>query len=266
MIKNNKINKKLIKKNIKKKSKIMRNNNIENISNIYPRVSLRTDNLLSVELNPDPIKQQNEVDSKLTPFFLEDLISENPITPRNTIIKIISKFVKNSKFIKKIESSNNNNKKLDLINLCNMCASHMKYLKIQKDEILFKIGDIGDKFYFLIKGRIAVLKIIETNNVECNFLDYLFYLQYLKQNKELNMFNEVIIKNYNNFKISSLNDFDKIYLIYFKNQLRNTLISNKINSIEDLKEYFENYNIEFSQLEIEEEILKKLKVIKIIKI
>ena len=136
----------------------MRNNNIENISNIYPRVSLRTDNLLSVELNPDPIKQQNEVDSKLTPFFLEDLISENPITPRNTIIKIISKFVKNSKFIKKIESSNNNNKKLDLINLCNMCASHMKYLKIQKDEILFKIGDIGDKFYFLIKGRIAVLK------------------------------------------------------------------------------------------------------------
>jgi hypothetical protein len=76
----------------------MRNNNIENISNIYPRVSLRTDNLLSVELNPDPIKQQNEVDSKLTPFFLEDLISENPITPRNTIIKIISKFVKNSKF------------------------------------------------------------------------------------------------------------------------------------------------------------------------
>ena len=237
----------------------MRNNNVENISNIYPRVSLRTDNLLSVELNPDPIKQQNEVDSKLTPFFLEDLISENPITPRNTIIKIISKFVKNSKFIKKIESSNNNNKKLDLINLCNMCASHMKYLKIQKDEILFKIGDIGDKFYFLIKGRIAVLKITETNNFECNFLDYLFYLQYLKQNKELNMFNEVIIKNYNNFKISSLNDFDKLYLIYFKNQLRNTLISNKINSIEDLKEYFENYNIEFSQLEIEEEILKKTK-------
>ena len=98
----------------------MRNNINENISNIYPRVSLRTDNLLSVELNPGPIKQQNEVDSKLTPFFLEDLISENPITPRNTIIKIKSKFVKNSKPTKKIESSNNNNnKKLDLINLCN---------------------------------------------------------------------------------------------------------------------------------------------------
>ena len=237
----------------------MSNNNNENISNIYPRVSLRTDNILSVALNPDPIKQQNEVDSKLTPFFLEDLISEKPITPRHSIIKIISKFVKNSKFIKKIESNNQNDKNLDLINLCNICASHMKFFKLKKDEILFKIGDIGEKFYFLIKGRIAILKITEINNVEFSFLDYLSYLHYLKQKKEFNMFNQVIIKNYNTFEISSLSDFEKIYLYYFKNQLRNTLISNKINTIEDLKEYFENYNIEFSQLEIEEEILKEAK-------
>ena len=46
----------------------------------------------------------------------------------------------------------------------------MKFLKIQKDEILFKIGDIGFKFYFLIKGRIAVLKLTEINNFEWTFL------------------------------------------------------------------------------------------------
>ena len=240
----------------------MTNNINENISNIYPRVSLKTDNILSVTLNPDPIQQQNEFDSKLTPFFLEDLISENPITPKNSIIQIISKFVRNSKFIKKIES-NQNNKNLDLIYLCNMCASHMKFFKMEKDEILFKIGDFGDKFYFLIKGRIEVLKIVENNNFECTFLDYLFYLNYLKKNKEFYMFNEVIIKNYNTFEISSLSDFDKIHLIHFKSQLRNTLVNNKINTIEDLKNYFNDYNIEFSQLEIDEEILKNIKEKKI---
>jgi hypothetical protein len=35
-----------------------------------------------------------------------------------------------------------------------------------------------------------------------------------KTKKELNMFNEVKFKNNNNFKISSLNDFDKLYHYY----------------------------------------------------
>ena len=198
--------------------------NNEDLSDIYPRINTMTDNILSVSLNPDPIQQKNDVESKLTTIFLEDLISENPITPKNTIINIISKFIKSSKFIRKIERDGLIDKKVDILNLSVSCANHLQFFKIKKGDILFKIGDFGDKFYFLLKGRVEVLKLININIVE----------------------------------ISNIGEFDKMYKIYFKNQLTEMLLNNNITKIEELKDFFSDYSLKLSDLEINEEELEKI--------
>ena len=230
----------------------------EDLSDIYPRINTMTDNILSVSLNPDPIQQKNDVESKLTTFFLEDLISENPITPKNTIINIISKFIKSSKFIRKIERDGLIDKKVDILNLSVSCANHLQFFKIKKGDILFKIGDFGDKFYFLLKGRVEVLKLININNTERTYNEYFSYLQFLRKNNEFYILNEVLSKNYNIVEISNIGEFDKMYKIYFKNQLTEMLLNNNITKIEELKDFFSDYSLKLSDLEINEEELEKI--------
>jgi CRP-like cAMP-binding protein len=69
-------------------------------------------------------------------------------------------FIKNSKLIKKLESETSD-KKSDMQNLVFNCAKNLGYVKLEKGKVLFRIGDIGDKFYFILKGKISVLKLKE---------------------------------------------------------------------------------------------------------
>ena len=61
------------------------------------------------------------------------------------------------------------------------CTAEMKLLRFPKDQILFKIGDIPDYFYFIFSGSVDILK--PAPYVEF-FSGYQYFLHLMKLMRE----------------------------------------------------------------------------------
>lgn len=83
------------------------------------------------------------------------------------------------------------------INISDMLAKlvcQIKSEKRNKNSILFKAGDIGEKLYILLKGSVGIL-IKKEKKVECTPLEYLKYLIVLYLYQEDTLLFEIIMKN-----------------------------------------------------------------------
>ena len=84
--------------------------------------------------------------------------------------------------------------KIDISDMLGKLVCQIKTEKKNKDTILFRAGDIGEKLYILMKGNISVL-IKKEINIECTKLDFLKYLILLHLYQEDNLLYEIIMKN-----------------------------------------------------------------------
>ena len=114
------------------------------------------DKVIRLELNEEDKKdeqsqnKENANENILTKEFLEELIKTPNIIPKAKILEIVSKALKNSKLIEKMEDDNKNTKKLNQEDLSIACAKKFAFKKFKKGEIIFRIGDNGDKFYYVL--------------------------------------------------------------------------------------------------------------------
>ena len=111
-------------------------------------------NITSEENNIEDIYEMDD-------YFLESLLQRKTQYDKNKSINTICNFIKNSKLIKKLETDQTSDKKMDMSTMVYNCAKSLSYVKLSKGEILFKIGDVGDKFFFILKGKINILKLRE---------------------------------------------------------------------------------------------------------
>ena len=74
------------------------------------------------------------------------------------------------------------------------------------NDILFKNGDISEKFYFLLKGIATRLKTIQYE-IAMNKFEFFLYMKYLYKLDEIKLFNLILSKNEE--------IFDKYELLYF---------------------------------------------------
>ena len=92
-------------------------------------------------------------------FFGSILGKNNYYLNKEKKIKTISKLIRKSKLMEKLEKDNtDSNIKIDLGLLSTMCAKNLQFMELKKGKILFKIGDRGDRFYFILSGKITILK------------------------------------------------------------------------------------------------------------
>ena len=73
---------------------------------------------------------------------------------------------------------------------------NMKCEKKLKNNILFRIGDIGQKLYILLKGHVGIV-IKKEKIIQCTPFEYLKYLIVLHLFQEDNIIWEIILKNKN---------------------------------------------------------------------
>ena len=75
---------------------------------------------------------------------------------------------------------------LSLNYMMSKLVGHIKYEKISKDNILFKEGDRGDKFYIILKGEVGIL-IQKEKSINCTFIEFIksLIILYLYQEKSL---------------------------------------------------------------------------------
>ena len=165
--------------------------------------------------NPD-IEEEDE----LTQEFLDDLVKPNCILPKSKIIDVVSKAILKSKLIEKIEDDNKFQKKINQTELSVACAKKFTYILVKKGEKVFRIGDIGDKFFYILKGKVNILKIREIPNLYMTIIEYLNYCLFLIKSEENYLFQEVIQRNYHILQISNAEEILSLYKIAFKKSIQ----------------------------------------------
>ena len=118
-----------------------------------------------------------------------------------------------NKIFLKIKQSNNN---LDMYNLERVLYSlstDLNYEYFESNKIIFKHGDIPDKYFILLKGEV---NIIVPNEIEVmmNEYEYFFYILRLYKFQEHSLLKKVLNKNYNIYPLNKKLLEDWIYTGY----------------------------------------------------
>ena len=97
-------------------------------------------------------------------------------------------------------------------------VGHIKYEKKLKDNILFKEGDKGDKFYIILKGEVGIL-IQQERIIKCTPIEFLKFLMFLYLYQEKSLLNKMIsinreLLNFDNRCFMTLMDTFKYYYFF----------------------------------------------------
>ena len=212
---------------------------VNNFNDRSPRNSSPTKNFV--------FKEEYELNDN---FFIE-LFKKPCHLDKDRITKTISSFIRKSQLIKKLENefeSENNN--FDFSQLSDICAQHLSYVFLERGKVLFKIDDLGDRFYFIIKGKVGILKPKLFSNIKMYFEEYLHYLMILIKQEENFIFNEVVHMNFKELPLISVDEIIHVNKITFMLTLKRKLHSEKITDNNMLKHFFNEYNQEYSEYKI----------------
>ena len=198
----------------------------------------------------DSISQED-----LDDYFLNKLLEDPCPIPRQKVINTLSNFIQKSKLIGKLEKDYETAEKKAANNtLSSTCAEKFKFEEYESGEIIFKIGDPGENFYFILGGNVSVLKLKEIPNIQMTYMEYIRYCIYLLNQGEEYLLNEVLKANEAILSVSSIEDIKTINKIVFMKKL-NQDISKKITNNKQLKSYFQMYMQRYSDYDMRQDEL-----------
>ena len=231
-------------------------------SSSQPKINLR--NLLKFKNHPKNLIKNNLLglekveEDPLTKEFLDELVKPSCKIPKAKIVEVISNFIIKSRLTEKIEDENKITKKINPTELSNLCAKKFIYMLVKRGENVFKMGETGDKFYFILKGKVNILKLKEIPNLYMSIIEYLHYCVFLIESNENYLFQEVIQKNYNTLQVTSAEEVLSLYKIAFKKSLYDHIEQHLIYNNELLEEFFNIFSQKFSNYDIDENQLESL--------
>ena len=142
-------------------------------------------------------------------------------------------------------------------NLSYSIAQNMSFFEYKKNKSIFKLGDIGDMLFFIIKGKLKLFK-PKAINVQMSLKDYLSYCLMLMNNKGDILLNKMLEKYYDLIPIKIVEEIKKVYHILFKIKLFEKINLEKITNNKELKLYFDNNNMSYEDIDIEKRDLVQL--------
>ena len=237
--------------------------------NLYPKLEVKKETkILSYKdnLNNENNKEEDDEKYDINETFLE-IVLKKPISfGRNKIINTISKCIQSSNLSKKLITDYNSDKKVNLINICNLFAQNLNYSKLEENNILYRMGEKDSRLFFILSGRIQKLKLKEIPCVKMTNLEYLNYCKYLYKKNEIYILNEVI--SHNNKTLPFISDEDvvlvsKINFMYeLLEKIKNHSIANNSSLIRffHVNDYtYDDFDIEAYEINsIEQKKLKKI--------
>ena len=203
-------------------------------------------------------KQETEEQDELTQDFLDELVKPLSTLPKTRIMEVVSKVIMKSKLIEKIEDDNKLSKKINSSELSMACAKKFTYVLVKRGENVFRIGDIGDKFYYILKGKVNILKIKEIPNIYMSIIEYLNYCIFLLKQEENYLLQEVILRNYNILQITTPEEIYSLYKIAFKKSLQDNINQHLIFTNKQLDEYFKAFDQNYKDYDLDKRHLDVL--------
>ena len=218
--------------------------------------SSKTNKNFKIDEEISLMSNDEEEDLKMTDEFLADLIKVPCPISKTKIIAIVSNFIRKSKLIGKLESEYQSDKKADLNNLSVLCAEHLTYKELKKGEVIFKIGEFGNRFYFILKGFISILKLKEKSHVIMSYNQYYNYCIKLYRENETYILEETLKKNDQKIPFGSIENLLAINKIIFRKKLYENLNKDLLSNTKLLLSFFdineqnlEHFNIHLDVLQ-----------------
>ena len=187
---------------------------------------------------------------KINDFFLDLIIKERCPLNKKKVYLTISKYIKNSFLFEKIEKENQTDNNETPENLCLTIAQNMSYIEYKKYKSIYKVGDIGDKLYLIIKGKVNMYKPVK---IKCkmSFKDYLLYCLLLNKYKEEYLLNKMLMTYVKTIPIMFIDEIKKAFNILFKIRLFKKIKNEKITNNRELRNYFEKNEMNFDDFNID---------------
>ena len=175
------------------------------------------------------------------------ILSKNKRTSRD--IYILNSFLKTQKQFMQIVQEEEES--LDKEEILTKITNSLKFVIMEAQTFLIKVGNKGNKFYIILHGNVSVL-VPKTINLKMKYEQYCHYLQFLYFNKENYLLEKTINYNISKFKVNK-----DIYtqpiennLIFNKNNKLNISIDEYISyingekDINETSQYFDDIQIE----------------------
>ena len=143
-------------------------------------------------------------------------------------------------------------------------ANNLEVEKLPKNQVVFRNGEIGDKFFMVLLGKVSVLRPTEIE-YELTPLQYMMKLVFLLKNNETLLLNKTLSKNLSiyNFDIKDLVSLkDMIFRNKFiKLQSQTPNLDELKNLLKEFnKDLMRDFNLDIKQLEIQESFLQEFDV------
>ena len=223
-----------------------------NFEPIKESTKLKSKTNIKIEKNEDDDEKY-----EINETFLE-LVLKKPFSyGRNKIVNTLTKNLQSSSLSKKLLSDYRSERKTKIseIILCNLLAQNLNYLKLEENEVLYRIGENDNRLFYILSGRIQVLKLKELCSVTMTNLEYLNYCKFLYNKNEMHILNEVINNNSQILPFLSEQDVALVSKIYFMRELlekiRKHMITRNIELIRffHMNEYsYDDFNIDASEI------------------
>ena len=239
----------------------------------------RRNSLKTIGLSNNISSTNLKVNKDSNIFLIDKAIEQqNNNIPRSQDIKDSLKiFLYQSNLISKLKNyfSNNDtnlndiNTNLSIINfeeniksVISKLADNVVMEKYPINTFVIRMNEIGRDCYFLISGKLSVLKPVEYPNIKISYNDYLVYLINLYNNNEFDLLKKVItINNRDYLKFHNLEkilkDIDeiKIFIKSYCITKLNFLIKNNLINYKDIKiieNHLKEFNFNFLDYNIDE--------------
>lgn len=187
---------------------------------------------------------QSDLISKLSNFFKKYGVSkENQKNNDNTKNKRVSIKFKNKEIL--IENR--------IQTILQKLVDHTIIEYYKKNAFIIKMNDIGKNCYFLIGGRLSILKPAFYKNIKISFEDYFKYLLSLIKNKEMELAKQIIDMNTDFINAYSIQNMLQIIRVYCLMKIRNSvkeLDENKIFNINVIEKALNEYNLSLEDINL----------------
>ena len=246
---------------------------ISEFLDIYPPIIKNQNNINDTKkffVYFDPIKNKSQkniekiknikqgITSNLYPILLEKILKQQKNKSERTqeLKDAIKNFLLHSDLIVKLNSYFSNQQDNGENNLGNLeeqidtaidkLSENIILEKYDKNKRLINYGEYGHDCYFLLSGKISVLKPVEYSGINISYHDYLKYLSNLLKNKEKNLILKIIeINNKSFFQFHNLEEIKQ--------------------DLNKLKLFIKSYCIKLLELKLQSDIIECTDIPKIIK-
>ena len=218
------------------------NKSIENINKKYFLISE------GLKLQKQKMKRNHSLRKSLQTFLnsttLIEKLNENLYSIENNL---------NGGYVSKNDINLQKKIKSKIEQIVEKLSNRLKIEKVKENIFIIKMNDIGDKCYFLLSGKLSILKPVQYKNVPITSNEYIHYLISLLKYKEIELINKVIEINHISINIETISNLQILSKGFFLRKADSYLETFKTITKEDFINLLDEFFLKFEDFNLEPE-------------